>query len=61
MNLGPHAAFIVSAYGIAIIIVAVLILWVMLDRRRLQRTIAELEGKGITRRSQSAGEVKAKT
>ena len=58
MNLGPHAAFIVAAYGTAGAIVAVLILWVALDRIRLRRTIDELEGKGITRRSERPGEVK---
>jgi heme exporter protein D len=56
MNLGPHAAFIVSAYGAAIAIVAVLILWVALDRRRLQRTIDDLEAHGITRRSERGNE-----
>jgi heme exporter protein D len=58
MNLGPHAAFIVTAYGAAGAIVAALILWVAIDRIRLRRTIEELEGKGITRRSERAGEVK---
>ena len=58
MNLGQHAAFIVSAYAAAVAIVAVLILWVALDRRRLRLAIEELEGQGITRRSDIAGEVK---
>jgi heme exporter protein D len=56
MNLGPHAAFIVSAYAAAIAIVAVLILWVALDRRRLRRTIEDLEAHGITRRSERSNE-----
>jgi heme exporter protein D len=54
MDLGPHAGFIVIAYAAAIVIVAGLIVWVMLDRRHLTRAVDELEGKGITRRSERA-------
>jgi heme exporter protein D len=50
MDLGPHAAFIVTAYAAAIGIVAGLIIWVVLDRRRLVRTLDELDAQGITRR-----------
>ena len=50
MNLGPHAAFIVWAYAAAIAIVAGLILWVVLDRRHLSRTLDDLDAQGITRR-----------
>jgi len=50
MNLGPHAQFIVTAYAAAIAIVAGLIMWVVLDRRRLARTLDELDAQGITRR-----------
>ena len=58
MNLGPHVAFIVSAYAASAAIVAALLLWVALDRIRLRRTLEQLEGKGITRRSERTGEVK---
>ncbi len=58
MNLGPHAAFIVASYAAAVAIVGVLVLWVALDRRHLRRTMEELEGQGVTRRSDRAGEVK---
>ena len=50
MNLGPHAAFIVTAYAAAIVIVAGLILWVVLDRRHLSRMLDDLDAQGITRR-----------
>jgi heme exporter protein D len=50
MDLGPHAQFIVTSYAAAIAIVAGLITWVVLDRRRLTRTLAELDAQGITRR-----------
>lgn len=52
MNLGPHMTFIVSAYAIAALVVAAMIAWVMLDHRRQLRMLAELEARGITRRSE---------
>jgi heme exporter protein D len=52
MNLGPHAAFIVSAYAAALAIVVALIIWVVVDRRYLARMLDELEAQGITRRAQ---------
>ena len=51
MNLGPHAFFIVSAYATAILIVALMIAWVVLDHWRQARALAELEARGVTRRS----------
>jgi len=56
MNLGLHAAFILSAYGAAVAIVAVLVLWILIDRYRLRRTIEDLEARGITRRSGAVNE-----
>ena len=51
MNLGPHAAFIVGAYTVAILIIAAMIAWIFLDHRRQMRTLSELEARGVTRRS----------
>jgi heme exporter protein D len=56
MDLGPHAAFIVAAYGAAGGIVAALIIWVVLDRRHLHRMLHELESRGVSRRSHRPGE-----
>ena len=52
MGLGTHATFIVVAYAAAIGIVAALILWVLIDRRRLAQAMAELETQGVTRRAE---------
>jgi heme exporter protein D len=52
MHLGPHAAFIVTAYAAAIAIVAGLVAWILLDRRHLTRMLDDFEAQGITRRSQ---------
>ena len=54
MNLGPHAAFIVTAYVAAIAIVAGLIGWIVLDRRRLSRILDDFDAQGINRRSTRA-------
>jgi heme exporter protein D len=56
MNLGPHVAFIVTAYAAAIAIVAGLVVWVVLDRRHLTRMLAALEAQGFTRGSGRANE-----
>jgi heme exporter protein D len=58
MNLGPHAAFIVTAYAAAFAIVAGLVAWIVLDRRHLTRMLDDFEGRGITRRSERANEEK---
>lgn len=54
MGLGPHAGFIIAAWSVAIIVIAGLIAWVMLDYRRQLRILADFEKRGITRRSASA-------
>lgn len=54
MDLGPHADFIIAAYGVAAIVVGALIAWVWLDGRRQMRALADLEARGITRRSERA-------
>jgi heme exporter protein D len=52
MTLATHADFITAAYGAAAVILGLLILWVMVDYRSLQRTLADFEDEGITRRSE---------
>ena len=54
MNLGPYAAFIVGAYGAAALIVTAMIAWVVIDHRRQARALADLEARGVTRRSERA-------
>ena len=52
MDLGPHAAFIISAYAPAILIVAAMIAWIILDHRSQRRILSDLEAQGMTRRSE---------
>ena len=51
MSLGPYAAFIVAAYSLTLLVVAALVLWVLLDHRTQRRILADLEARGMTRRS----------
>jgi heme exporter protein D len=55
VNLGPHAAFIVAAYGAAALILAVLVAWVVLDHRGQRRALAELETRGVARPGRTGG------
>jgi len=52
MNLGPYAAFIVAAYSLTTALVVGLILWVLLDYRAQRKILADLEARGVTRRSE---------
>ena len=45
MDLGPHAAYIWSAYAIVVVALAALIAWLFADGRRQQRLIAETEAR----------------
>jgi heme exporter protein D len=51
MDLGPHAGFIISAYLVAIVVLGMLIAWVVSDYVAQKRALADLERRGITRRS----------
>jgi heme exporter protein D len=51
MDLGPHAGFIISAYVIATAVVAALVIWVTADYLAQKRALADLDRRGITRRS----------
>lgn len=50
-DLGPHAVFILSAYGFALIVIAALIIGIAIDTRTQKRRLAALEARGIGRRS----------
>jgi heme exporter protein D len=54
MEPGPYAAFIVAAYSLTLAVVAALVLWVLLDYRTQRRILADLETRGLARRSEPA-------
>jgi heme exporter protein D len=51
MDLGPHAGFIITAYLMAFAVLGLLIAWVVGDYFAQKRALADLERRGITRRS----------
>jgi heme exporter protein CcmD len=56
MQATNHLDFIVAAYAAAIVVVAGLTAWVMLDYRAQLRNLADLEKRGFTRRSAARAE-----
>ena len=54
IDLGPHAAYISVAYLAALVVLGSLIVWLRLDARRQMQLLADLEARGIRRRSASA-------
>ena len=51
MNLGPHAFFIAAAYGVTALVVLGLVARAIVDHRIQARRLAELEARGMRRRS----------
>jgi heme exporter protein D len=51
MNAVNHMGFIVASYAAAVAIVGILIAWVSLDYRTQRLRLADLEMRGVTRRS----------
>jgi heme exporter protein D len=49
-----HAGFIVAAYAATAIVILALVLRAALDHRAQTRALAELESRGVGRRSQRA-------
>ena len=52
MGLGPHAIFIIASYVMTGLVVLGLIAWVLADFRAQQRVLADLEARGMRRRSE---------
>jgi heme exporter protein D len=51
MSLGPYASFIVAAYALVALVLALLIGWIVIDYRSQTQRLRELEQSGVTRRS----------
>jgi heme exporter protein D len=51
MSLGPHAFFIAAAYAATALVVLGLVARAVVDHRVQARRLAELEARGIRRRS----------
>ena len=51
MDLGPHGFFILAAYGMTALVIVGLILRAVLDDRAQRAALADLEARGVRRRS----------
>jgi heme exporter protein D len=51
IDLGPHANFILAAYGVTTVALGALVWSTLADDRHQRRLLAELERQGIRRRS----------
>lgn len=56
MDLGPHAAYVWASYAIVAVVLAALAAWLIIDGRRQQRLIDDLEARGVRRRSSRGGQ-----
>jgi heme exporter protein D len=54
MDLGSHAGFIIASYLVVAVVIALLVGWVTADYFTQKRALAELDRRGITRRSAAA-------
>jgi heme exporter protein D len=50
-DLGPHAGFIWLSYGAAALCITSLIIWAWAGERAQRRRLADLERRGLRRRS----------
>jgi heme exporter protein D len=53
---GPHAGFIVGSYLVTFATILGLIAWVAFDYAKQRAVLADLERRGLTRRSTRSGE-----
>jgi heme exporter protein D len=53
--LGDHGGFILAAYLVVAVVLAGLVVWIVRDGRALKRRLADLEARGIRRRSAKDG------
>jgi heme exporter protein D len=54
MDASDHSGFILAAYLVTAVVLALLVLWVIADGRAQRRRLADLEARGIRRRSAGA-------
>jgi heme exporter protein D len=51
VSLGPYASFIVTAYALVAVVLAILIGWIAIDYRNQKQRLRELDESGVLRRS----------
>ena len=53
--MGPHAGFILASYAVTALVIGALVLRAFLDHRAQIRALADLESRGMGRRSSGSG------
>lgn len=53
MDLGPHAAFIWTAYAVVALVLAGLVGWLWLDGERQKKLLGDVEAEGGRRRGEA--------
>lgn len=51
LDFGKHAVFIWASYGATALVLAGLVAWLIVDGRRQSKALADLEARGVRRRS----------
>ncbi|NVK34703.1 MAG: heme exporter protein CcmD [Rhodobacteraceae bacterium] len=45
MTLGPHAEFILAAYGACALVIVALTAWILFEKRSLEKTLGRLSAR----------------
>jgi heme exporter protein D len=53
--MGQHAGFILASYAVTALVIGALVLRAILDHRAQVRALADLESRGVARRSSGRG------
>lgn len=56
--LGEHGFFILACYGVSLAVLGAMALWTVLAGRHLRRQLAQMEARGVRRRSARAASVR---
>jgi heme exporter protein D len=51
-----HDLFVAAAYASAVLGIAGLVAWILIDQHNRRRELAELEASGVRRRSERSGD-----
>ena len=49
-----HAGYIIASYLVTVVVLVAVVAWIVLDGRLQRRRLAELEARGVRRRSERA-------
>ena len=53
--MGPHTGFILASYAVTAMVIGALVLRAILDHRAQVRALADVESRGMARRSSGSG------